>query len=465
MKFSTKLLLNFLFLSVLSFTIIIISVNKAIDYYSFVTIEKQMMEKADMCELSFVEILTSHDKAVSSPQQSDITKSALEALKASGKEVRIYDNKQKLLGLAVDGIIIKDAKPLIFKENIKNALQGNYSYTVTDKNLIYFSIPIQDKYYRNVYVFELVENISYFYDILNKIRYILLIGAAGFIILVTLSSLYISSKTTKPIKYLLGATEKFSKQQFENVHLNRKDELGMLAEGLNHMGIQLKDYIQYQKQFVSNVSHELKTPLAAIRGFSQYLFEGENENEELKKVYYHLVNESDRLTNLINELLLLSKFDKAVQELNTERTELSELTEIVAQEFKPKAEKKDITLVTNLNKGVIASVNKTLMSHAIANVIENAIKYSNPKSRIIVETFTKDDNSIVKISDEGIGIAKSEIEMVQERFYRAQNSPVASGSGLGLSICKEIIQKFNGQLVIESEIDIGTAVSLIMPST
>lgn len=105
------------------------------------------------------------------------------------------------------------------------------------------------------------------------------------------------------------------------------------------------------------------------------------------------------------------------------------------------------------------------MSHAIANVIENAIKYSNPKSRIIVETFTKDDNSIVKISDEGIGIAKSEIGMVQERFYRAQNSPVASGSGLGLSICKEIIQKFNGQLVIESEIDIGTAVSLIMPST
>ncbi len=465
MKFSTKLLLNFLFLSVLSFTIIIISVNKAIDYYSFVTIEKQMMEKADMCELSFVEILTSHDKSVSSLQQSDITKSALEALKASGKEVRIYDNKQKLLGLAVDGIIIKDAKPLIFKENIKNALQGNYSYTVTDKNLIYFSIPIQDKYYRNVYVFELVENISYFYDILNKIRYILLIGAAGFIVLVTLSSLYISSKTTKPIKYLLGATEKFSKQQFENVQLNRKDELGMLAEGLNQMGIQLKDYIQYQKQFVSNVSHELKTPLAAIRGFSQYLFEGENENEELKKAYYHLVNESDRLTNLINELLLLSRFDKASQELNTERTELSELTEIVAQEFKPKAEKKDITLLTNLNKGVIASVNKTLMSHAIANVIENAIKYSNPKSRIIVETFTKDDNSIVKISDEGIGIAKNEIGMVQERFYRAQNSPVASGSGLGLSICKEIIQKFNGQLVIESEIDIGTAVSLIMPST
>ncbi len=428
------------------------------------TIEKQMMEKADMCELSFVEILTRHDKSASLPQQSNITKSALEALKASGKEVRIYDNNLKLLGLAVNGIIINDATPLIFKENIKKALQGNYSYTVTDKNLIYFSIPIQDKYYQNVYVFELVENISYFYDIMNKIRYILLIGAAGFIVLVTFSSLYISSKTTKPIKYLLGATEKFSKQQFVNVELNRKDELGMLAAGLNQMGIQLKDYIQYQKQFISNVSHELKTPLAAIRGFSQYLFEGENENEELKKVYYHLLNESDRLTNLINELLLLSRFDRATQELNTERTDLSELTDAVAQEFKPKAEQKDIALVINLKEEVIVSVNKTLMSHAIANVIENAIKYSNVKSQIIVETFTKDNNSIVKISDQGIGIAKSEIEMVQERFYRAQNSPIASGSGLGLSICKEIIQKFNGQLLIESELGVGTTVTLIIPS-
>ena len=181
-------------------------------------------------------------------------------------------------------------------------------------------------------------------------------------------------------------------------------------------------------------------------------------------MYYHLLNESDRLTNLINELLMLSRFDRATQELNTERTDLSELTNTVAQEFKPKAEKKDIALVINLKEEVIVSVNKTLMSHAIANVIENAIKYSNPKSQIIVETFTKDNNSVVKISDQGIGIAKSEIEMVQERFYRAQNSPIASGSGLGLSICKEIIQKFNGQLFIESELGVGTTVTMLIPS-
>jgi signal transduction histidine kinase len=452
-----------LFFSVLSFAVIIISVNQAIDYFSFVTIEKQMMEKADICELSFREILARHDKSESQAQPSDISKSALEALKAAGREVRIYDENLKLLGLAVDGIIINDPSPVIFKESIENALKGNYSYNVINNGLIYFSIPIQDRYYNNVYVFELVEDISYFYDIMNKIRYILFIGAGGFILLMTLSSLYISRKTTKPIKYLLGETEKFSKQQFDHVYLNRKDELGMLAAGLNQMGIQLNDYIQYQKQFVSNVSHELKTPLAAIRGFSQYLFEGENENEELKKVYYHLVNESDRLTKLINELLVLSRFDKATQDLDTERTDLAELIDGITREYRPKAEKKEITLVTKFKKEIFVNVNRILMSHAIANVIDNAIKYSNPKSQITVEAFVQENKVVIKISDQGIGIAQSDIDLVQERFYRAKNSQVANGSGLGLSICKEIIEKFNGHLIIESEIAVGTVVSLIIP--
>ncbi len=463
MKYATRLLLSYLFFSVLSFSIIIISVNKAIDYYSFVTIEKQMIEKADICELSFREVLTRHEKSTTQVQPSDVVKDVLEVLKASGREVRIYDNNLKLLGLAANGIIVNNSSPKIFEGNIRNALKGNYSYTVTNNKLIYFAIPIQDKYYQNVYVFEIVENISYFYDIMDKIRYILFIGAGGFTFLITLSSLYIARKTTKPIKYLLGATERFSKQQFEEIKLNRKDELGMLAAGLNQMGIQLNDYIQHQKHFVSNVSHELKTPLAAIRGFSQYLYEGENEDKDLQKIYFHLVNESERLTKLINELLILSKFDKAAQELNTEKEDLSELTYGVVQEMKPKAEKREITIEADLEKGVLADINKILISHAIANILDNAIKYSNVGGHIRVETFTDQNTAVIRISDQGIGIHKSDLSLVQERFYRGGNSNTAKGSGLGLSLSREIVEKFNGQLMMESEIGVGTTVSLLFP--
>ncbi|SHO42896.1 sensor histidine kinase [Anaerocolumna xylanovorans] len=463
MKYATRLLLSYLFFSVLSFSIIIISVNKAIDYYSFVTIEKQMMEKADICELSFREVLTRYEKSTDQVQPSHVAKDVLEVLKASGREVRIYDNNRKLLGLAVNGILVNNGSPKIFEGNIGNALKGNYSYTVTNNGLIYFAIPVQDKYYQNAYVFEIVENISYFYEIMDKIRYILLIGAGGFTFLIILSSLYIARKTTKPIKYLLGATEKFSRQQFEQVELNRKDELGMLAAGLNQMGTKLNDYIQYQKQFVSNVSHELKTPLAAIRGFSQYLYEGENEDEDLKKIYFHLVNESERLTKLINELLILSKFDKAAQQLSTEKEDLSELTYSVVQEMKPKAKKREITIEADLGKGVLADVNKILMTHAIANILDNAIKYSNIGGNIKVETSAGQNEAVIKISDQGIGIDKSDLSLVQERFYRAGNSNIAKGSGLGLSLCREIVEKFNGRLILESEIGVGTTVSLLLP--
>ncbi|MEK3839042.1 sensor histidine kinase [Paenibacillus sp. FSL R7-0128] len=454
----------YLLFSVLSFAVIIISVNKAIDYFSFVTIEKQMMEKADLGEMSFREVLSRHEQEVDAGQMEAVARSALETLKASVKEVRIYDSSQKLLGLAVDGIVINNKTPVIFPGNIQNALKGNYAYTVSEDHLLYFAVPIQDKYYQNSYVYEFVEDVSYFYTMMDQIRYILFAGAGGFIILITLSSLFIARNTTKPIKYLLGATESFSKQQFREVHLNRKDELGMLAAGLNRMGIQLSDYIQYQKQFVSNVSHELKTPLAAIKGFSQYLYEGEDEDEELQRIYFHLVNESDRLTRLVNELLMLSRFDKAGQDgIDAEKTDLAQLAAGGAAGLRAKADSKGIELTIRQGPPAFVNVNQVLMSHAIANVLDNAIKYSGPGTRVSIETLVREQEAVVRISDQGIGISADELTRVQERFYRASNAGGAGGTGLGLSICKEIAEKFGGHLDIESQLGAGTTVSIRLP--
>lgn len=453
-----------MFFSLLSFAIIIILANKAIDYFSFVTIEKQMVQKADLSELSFREILAKYNEDSSEGQDDVISKTALERLKTTGKEVRIYDRNKKLLGLAEDGIIINGGKPQIFERNIEKALEGKYSYTVSDQHMLYFAIPIQDKYYQNAYVFEFVEDISYFYEIMDQIRNILLIGAGGFLLLITLSSLFIARNTTKPIKYLLGATKSFSKQQFHEVKLNRKDELGMLASGLNQMGIQLNNYIQYQKQFVSNVSHELKTPLAAIHGFSQYLYEGENADENLQKIYSHLVNESDRLNQLINELLMLAQFDKVgTDEMGSEKTDISKLINQVAVDRKPNAETKGIELIVKPSEATYVYVNELLLSHAIANILDNAIKYSNSNTKITMETFVSQHKVVIQISDQGIGIHEDEIVHVQERFYRARNANSAKGSGLGLSICKEIAEKFNGHLKMESKVNEGTIVSILLP--
>ncbi len=432
-----------------------------------------MMEKADLSELSFREVLSQHRSSSGEPQTKEIVRLALEKLKASGKEVRIYDSSRQLLGLAVDGIIINDGKPIVFAKNIEKALGGSYAYTVTEDHLLYFATPIQDQYYQNAYVYEFVEDISYFYTMMDQIRYILFAGAGGFIVLITLSSLWIARNTTKPVKVLLGAVQSFSRQEFRRVHLKRKDELGMLAEGLDQMGKQLHDYIQYQKQFVSNVSHELKTPLAAIRGFSQYLYEEETEDKQLHKIYAHLLQESDRLTRLINELLLLSRFDKAgSDELEVERTEMNELIQQVVKNMGAKAKEKGIAIIINRaeteaqNEGatnVYANVNYMLMSHAIANLVDNAIKYSENPSQIEVQIEHTLSEVVIRICDQGIGIAGDELERVQERFYRAKNASTANGSGLGLSICKEIVARFNGYIDIKSQLGEGTTVTIVLP--
>ncbi|MBB6020139.1 signal transduction histidine kinase [Paenibacillus sp. JGP012] len=434
-----------------------------------------MTEKADLSELSFREVLSQHRSSSGEPQTKEIVRLALEKLKASGKEVRIYDSSRQLLGLAVDGIIINDGKPIVFAKNIEKALGGSYAYTVTDDHLLYFATPIQDQYYQNAYVYEFVEDISYFYTMMDQIRYILFAGAGGFIVLITLSSLWIARNTTKPVKVLLGAVQSFSRQEFRRVHLKRKDELGMLAEGLDQMGKQLHDYIQYQKQFVSNVSHELKTPLAAIRGFSQYLYEGETEDKQLHKIYAHLLQESDRLTRLINELLLLSRFDKAgSDELEVEKTEMNELIQQVAINMGGKAKEKGIAIIINRAEAatqgegttkIYANVNPMLMSHAIANLVDNAIKYSENPSQIEVQIEHTSSEVVIRICDQGIGIAGDELERVQERFYRAKNANTANGSGLGLSICKEIVARFNGYIDIESELGEGTTVTIVLPRT
>nr|WP_260866276.1 HAMP domain-containing sensor histidine kinase [Paenibacillus xylanexedens] len=432
-----------------------------------------MMEKADLSELSFREVLSQHRSSSGEPQTKEIVRLALEKLKASGKEVRIYDSSRQLLGLAVDGIIINEGKPIVFAKNIDKGLGGSYAYTVTEDHLLYFATPIQDQYYQNAYVYEFVEDISYFYTMMDQIRYILFAGAGGFIVLITLSSLWIARNTTKPVKVLLGAVQSFSRQEFRRVHLKRKDELGMLAEGLDQMGKQLHDYIQYQKQFVSNVSHELKTPLAAIRGFSQYLYEEETEDKQLHKIYAHLLQESDRLTRLINELLLLSRFDKAgSDELEVERTEMNELIQQVVINMGAKAKEKGIAIIINRaeeatqDEGITkiyANVNPMLMSHAVANLVDNAIKYSDNTSQIEVQIEHTSSEVVIRICDQGIGIAGDELERVQERFYRAKNANTANGSGLGLSICKEIVARFNGYIDIESQLGEGTTVTIVLP--
>ncbi|WFR61067.1 HAMP domain-containing sensor histidine kinase [Paenibacillus amylolyticus] len=176
---------------------------------------------------------------------------------------------------------------------------------------------------------------------------------------------------------------------------------------------------------------------------------------------------------MINELLLLSRFDKAgSNELEVEKTELNELIQQVAMHMEAKAQDKGIEIKVSTAEGepndrgltrVYANVNPMLMSHAIANLVDNAIKYSGNHSQIKIEMEHTPSEVVIRVRDQGIGIAGDELERVQERFYRAKNASTANGSGLGLSICKEIVERFNGYIDMESQIGEGTTITIVLP--
>ena len=147
--------------------------------------------------------------------------------------------------------------------------------------------------------------------LITGVSKIVLIGAGAFTIIMTLLIVYIAGKMTKPINKLARAATKFAGRDFTPVEIKGSDEISQLSESFNNMGVQLQDYIQRQKQFVSNVSHELKTPLTAIKGYSEYLKDEVGDRQDLQKAIYHLNNEATYLSKLVDEVLTLSRMDNS----------------------------------------------------------------------------------------------------------------------------------------------------------
>ena len=245
-----------------------------------------------------------------------------------------------------------------------------------------------------------------------------------------------------------------SRYQYEN-------ELDELTHNLNKMATELQGMDYMRKDFISNVSHELKTPVAAITGFTEILLDG-NLSEKEQKEYLTLVyQESFRLSNLCENMLQMSKLDhqEIISAKDTVRIDeqlrkcmilLSEKWQEKNIEFVPELE--EVTLVTD----------KNLMMQVWINLIDNAMKYSKANTKVYI-TLTKRESGIyIVICDEGIGIPKDKMDKIYNRFYQCEESHKKLGSGLGLAIVKRILDLLHGTIQYESEPGKGTKVTVTL---
>ena len=229
---------------------------------------------------------------------------------------------------------------------------------------------------------------------------------------------------------------------------------------------QLQRVEQSRQEFVSNVSHELKTPLSSIKVLTESLMFQEDVPVEIYKEFFEDINsEVDRLNSIISDLLTLVRLDQREIPLNIQEVNMGELLQGILKRLVPLAKKKSIDLIYESHREVMAEIDEVKLSLALTNLIENAIKYTPDGGRVNVSLQADLQDASIIVADTGIGIAKEEQSRIFERFYRTDKTRnrETGGTGLGLAITYKTVVMHNGSIGVESEEGKGSIFTVQIP--
>lgn len=243
-------------------------------------------------------------------------------------------------------------------------------------------------------------------------------------------------------------------------------EAGMVVDNMNGIFAKAQLLEESRQEFVSNVSHELKTPITSMKVLSESILMQENVPVETYREFMNdIVLEIDREAQIISDLLTLVKTDKGSDSLNIERVDINELMEVILKRLTPLAEKRNIEITFESFREVSADIDKVKFTLAISNLIENGIKYNVDSGWIRVSLNADHKNLYIKVADSGVGIPEDCVEHIFERFYRVDKarSRDTGGTGLGLAISKNIIVMHKGIINVYSEPGKGTTFTVRVP--
>lgn len=316
---------------------------------------------------------------------------------------------------------------------------------------VLFSASIQD-------VKDSVQNIR------AQLLLIIAIVGAG---IITVASLTAKS-ITRPITDLTRIIRRMSRGEWNlRAKVAGKTEVDELGRSFNDMSERLENTERFRSEFVSNASHEIKTPLASMKILIESLLCQDTLDEGITREFLGDVNkEIDRLSVVVSDLLEMVRLDQNEDTLKPQLTELSELCSEAVKRMQPIAEQKGIRLETVL-PSVMAQVDPVKMEQVIFNLVDNAVKYTDGAGTVVVSLSADGDDAVIAISDEGIGIPQKDIPHIFERFYRVDKarSRDTGGTGLGLSIVERIVRQHGGKIDVVSRENQGTTFYVRIPTT
>lgn len=392
------------------------------------------------------------------------------------EEIREISEKESYRIMVIDssGVVIKDAG---YQEEGKTYLIPEVVEALDNKDVarkqpngnVYAAVSIVDKDSKRIGVV-LISAVTT--DVINTVGeikkqvHLLFIAIA---VVVAILVFFMAQRFTEPLKRVLAVIVKMSEGHLEQrveIHGKRHNEITDLAMACNNMADKLEQVETTRQHFVSNVSHELKTPLSSIKVLSESILLQEDVPKEMYVEFLQDINsEVDRMSAIINDLLTLVKLDQKEVPSSFVETDITDLIRDITKRLTPLAAAKNIDIHYEAGKDVFADVDSVKFTLALSNLVDNAVKYTAEGGLVKITVDSDHQNAFVSVTDTGIGIAEDEISKIFERFYRVDKTRdrETGGTGLGLSITHSTVLMHNGSIKVTSKEGEGTTFLVRIP--
>ncbi|MDF2883788.1 MAG: sensory transduction histidine kinase [Clostridiaceae bacterium] len=446
-KISVKLTMIYAFMFSLVLLLLSASILYGIKYYLNITAAKQVEDVKAM--------ILNQNTSVN--ESADLSKRdiLLDFPTKEGMFIRIYDK---------NGIIINSSDNFNYKINISEPYNKVIHIEDEGKHITYVNVKASNIKYGTAYI-QIVKDMNREYTFLKILFAFMAVGDLIGIIASIIFGYLVSKRMLMPIDYITKTAENIgAKNLKERIDIKGPDdELKRLADTFNKMIDRLQGAFDKQTQFVSDASHELRTPIAVIQGYANLLDRwGKDDRDALEKSIYAIKLETNNMASLVEKLLFLAKGDSGTKRIEKKEFYLNQLVDEVVEESKLIAENHFISNSSNDTVKIFADYE--MIKQMLRIFIDNSMKFTNEGGNIDISSIAIDNSVKITISDTGMGIPKNEIQNIFNRFYTVDKSrsKEKTGTGLGLSIAKWIADIHEGTIGVESEDEKGTRITVTL---
>lgn len=359
--------------------------------------------------------------------------------------------------------------------DITKLLQGKVLVEKTDRNqrhkisLLIVGVPIESG--NNIIGgVILITPLAPVYETISILKKQLSIISIISLLIAAVLSFLLAKLFTKPILKITETAKEIAKGDFNaSVHLDSKDEIGMLGKTINALAEQLGQIEKFRKEFIANISHELKTPLSLIRAYAELIidmpdYDPNERNNNLKII----VEETDKLNKMVNDILYLSEMESGYLKLKLTNIPLIEIVQDVIKKLSFLAKKRNIELILRYdNKNTLIYADEDKIERVFFNIINNALIHSFENGQVVVSVYNHKNTVHIEIRDYGEGIPEEDLPYIWDRFYKVDKSRKRnsdSGTGLGMAIVKNILESHHFKYGIKSKLNEGTLVWIDIPN-